>query len=57
MTADTIWRWFCSLSEAELVDSAEPILELKLHADPAYGFEPLLIDDDSDESWPQLTLH
>jgi len=59
MSADTIWRWFCSLNESELADSSgEPILELRPHADPARDFEPVLADDwDEDEAPPDITLH
>ena len=57
MTSETIWRWFCSLSEAELVDSGEPILEMKLHADSAHGFEPVLTDAWDEDETPEITLH
>jgi len=56
MNSETIWRWFCSLSEAELTGSGEPILEMKLHADPRHGFEPVLVDELIDGALPELSL-
>ena len=56
MSGDIIWRWFCALSEAELTEPSEPILELRLHADVAQGFEPLLVDDLADGALPELRL-
>jgi hypothetical protein len=57
VTTDTIWRWFCSLSEAELHDSGEPILEMRLQPGPAKGFEPVLTDDWDEDETPEITLH
>lgn len=56
MSGDTIWRWFCALSEAELAESSEPILELRRHVDRAQGFEPLLVDDLAEGALPELRL-
>jgi len=56
VTTETIWRWYCSLSEAELHDHGEPILEMRLHADSSHGFEPVLIEEASEAGLPELQL-
>jgi len=56
MNSETIWRWFCSLTEAELTGSGEPILEMKLHADSRHDFEPVLVEDVGDGALPELSL-
>jgi hypothetical protein len=56
VSTDTIWRWFCSLSEAELHDPGEPILEMRLHAGSSHGFEPVLIEDTNEAGLPELLL-
>jgi hypothetical protein len=57
VTSETIRRWLGSLSDAELSDPGEPILELRLHADSAHGFEPILTDDWDEDETPEITLH
>ena len=56
MSGDTIWRWFCSLSEADLAEPNEPILELRRRNDATQGFEPVLLEDPSDGALPELSL-
>ncbi len=56
MTNDTIWRWFCSLSSAELADHGEPILEMRCHADARRSDEPILLEEGGDSGLPELNL-
>ena len=56
MSGDLVWRWFLSLSDAELADAGEPILEMTCRADAPLGFEPLPVDDLVDGALPELSL-
>ena len=56
MSGDTIWRWFCTTGEAEKLDPAEHILEMRRRSGSSRAFEPVLIEDDSDAGLPDPAL-